>query len=209
VLGLSTLQLNKEHDYSAGGKDNQLRVMEALGLLKVDWAAHAESVLKGDAAAHGLSGKKLEAYVARQMTGGAAKGKAGSTTSRLLVQSPGQSPHLVNPYDATADLGARARSYLHSNCAQCHVEAGGGNAQMELEFTTAADKMRLFDVRPLHNRFDLPDARLLAPGDPDRSVLLKRMTLRAPGQMPPLATSVVDERAVALIHRWIDEQKHP
>ena len=37
VLGLSTLQLNKDHDY--GGREakaNQLRVMEQLGLLKVE-----------------------------------------------------------------------------------------------------------------------------------------------------------------------------
>jgi glucose/arabinose dehydrogenase len=207
VLGLSALQLNKEHDYGAGGTDNQLRVMEQLGLLKVDWAAQAESALKADGAARGLAGKKLAEYVERQKAAGAAKGTPASMTSRLLPQSPDQTPHLVNPYDATADLNARARSYLHSNCAQCHVEAGGGNAQMELEFTTAPDKTRLFDVRPLHNSFDLADARLLAPGSPDRSVLLKRMTLRGPGQMPPLATSVVDERAVNLIREWIAEQK--
>ena len=78
---------------------------------------------------------------------------------------------------------------------------------MELEFTTAPDKMRLFDVRPLHNSFDLPNARLIAPGSPDRSVLLHRMTLRGPGQMPPLATSVVDARAVALMRQWIAQQK--
>ena len=63
-------------------------------------------------------------------------------------------------------LDRRARAYLHANCSQCHVAAGGGNSQMELEFTTASEKTRLFDVRPVHDTYGLPDARLIAPGQP-------------------------------------------
>src|SRR5262249_41661199 len=37
VLGLTALQMNKEHDYS-GVRDNQLRVFEHLGSLRVNWA---------------------------------------------------------------------------------------------------------------------------------------------------------------------------
>lgn len=111
---------------------------------------------------------------------------------------------LVDPYDAKQDLGLRARSYLHANCAQCHVEAGGGNAQMELEFPTPLDKMRLIDVKPLHDTFGLPDARLVAPGHPERSVLLRRISHRDAGHMPPLATSLVDRQAVRLIHDWVE-----
>src|SRR5439155_539869 len=43
-------------------------------------------------------------------------------------------PKLADPYDAAQNLEARARSYLHVNCSVCHVEAGGGNAKMELGF---------------------------------------------------------------------------
>ena len=45
----------------------------------------------------------------------------------------------------------------------------GGNAAMELEFGTALDKMRVLDVAPLHHTFDLPDAKLIAPGSPEGS----------------------------------------
>ena len=114
---------------------------------------------------------------------------------------------LVDPYDAKADLTARARSYLHANCAQCHVEAGGGNAQMELEFTTTLERMRIVDVKPLHHTFGLPDARLVAPGNPERSALLHRVANRDAGHMPPLATSVVDQQAVRLLRDWIAQLK--
>ena len=110
---------------------------------------------------------------------------------------------LVDPYDPHQDLDRRARSYLHANCSVCHVEAGGGNARMQLEFSTARDRMELIGARPQHDGFGLRDAMLVAPGHPDRSVLLHRLSVRGRGQMPPLAINTVDERAVALMRAWI------
>ncbi len=44
------------------------------------------------------------------------------------------------------------------------------------------------------------------PGKPTHSRALQRMSSREPKeQMPPLATSRVDEAAVALLKRWIEE----
>jgi putative heme-binding domain-containing protein len=48
---------------------------------------------------------------------------------------------------------------------------------------------------------------LVAPGSPQRSVLLHRLSRRGRGQMPPLASSLVDARAVSLFHDWITELK--
>jgi uncharacterized repeat protein (TIGR03806 family) len=120
-----------------------------------------------------------------------------------LPGTPGELERLANPADGSADLEARARSYLHVNCSICHVEAGGGNARMELGLATPRDKMRLVGVRPQHDTFGIPDAMLVAPGDPDRSVLLRRLARRGPGQMPPLVSNRVDERGVALLRDWI------
>jgi hypothetical protein len=108
----------------------------------------------------------------------------------------------VDPYDKAQDLDRRARSFLHANCAMCHVEAGGGNARMELEFNVSPEKMRLIDEKPVHQTFDLPDARLVAPGHPERSVLIHRLATRGPGQMPPLSTNRVDEAGLELMREW-------
>jgi uncharacterized repeat protein (TIGR03806 family) len=124
-----------------------------------------------------------------------------------LPMKPDEPRRLVNPYDRSLPLEVRARSYLHANCAQCHVEAGGGNAQIDLEFKTARDRMRAINVKPLHDSFGIKDAKLIAPGDPDKSILYQRLKRRAPGQMPPLATAVADDEAVRLIHDWIKEMK--
>jgi glucose/arabinose dehydrogenase len=127
--------------------------------------------------------------------------------STQLLRRPSEYGRLVNPYDRSADLNARARSYLHANCSQCHVEAGGGNALMELEFTTPRRRMRVFDVKPQHHTYGIADARLIAPGHPEKSLLYLRVSRRGEGQMPPLATSEVDREAVQLLHDWIAHMK--
>ncbi len=201
VLGLSEAQLNKEHDYG-GVRDNQLRVLEHIGLLRVNYAEETKARLREEAKANGLPDKEVNAFVQKQM---ATRSQRESATSSLLSFSPEKYKRLVDPYDAKSDLTARVRSYLHANCAQCHVAAGGGNAQMELGFSTALDKMRLLDVKPVHHTFNLQDARLVAPGHPERSVLLHRISHREAGFMPPLATSLVDQEAVKLVRAWIQQ----
>jgi len=113
---------------------------------------------------------------------------------------------LADLYDTSGsvDLEARVRSYLHVNCAVCHVAAGGGNARMELGIATDRAKMELIEARPQHDTFGIANAMLVAPGDPARSVLLHRLSHRSRGQMPPLVSRRVDEQAVALVQSWIE-----
>lgn len=201
VLGPSEAQFNREHDYN-GVKDNQLRVLEHLGLLKLgsefeDW----KNQVRDDAKAKGLSDKEIDKYVEKQSDTRGQRQPVGSPS--LLAFSPERYNRLPDPYDKSQDLDKRARSYLHANCAHCHVEAGGGNAQMNLEFNTAKDAMKIFDVKPVHHTFGIAEARLIAPGHPERSIILKRISDRGEGHMPPLASNVVDREAVELLREWI------
>jgi uncharacterized repeat protein (TIGR03806 family) len=200
VLGISTPQLNRKHDYG-GVVDNQLRVLEYLGLFRVDYQAEAAEMLREQLSASGLSADDVKRQAAEATD---AHGQRTAAATSLLVKLPERYERLADPYDDREPIERRARSYLHANCAQCHVEAGGGNAQFDVRFSTALDKMRLIDVEPLHDRFGIEGAKLVASGEPDRSVLLRRMSIRGRGQMPQLATSLVDERAVELLRRWIE-----
>jgi glucose/arabinose dehydrogenase len=196
VLGLQTLQMNREQDYG-GVRDNQLRALARVGVLNANWVRVTDDELRGEAKALGLKGRDFYAFVSKHTPRG------GPVEAFVAAMSPAKGRRLVDPCDARQDLTLRARSYLHANCAQCHVENGGGNSQIDLEFTTAPDKMKLIDEPPQHDSFGLPGARLIAPGRPEASVLLHRVACRGPGQMPPLATSRVDEAAVGLLREWI------
>jgi uncharacterized repeat protein (TIGR03806 family) len=115
--------------------------------------------------------------------------------------------NLADPYDKSQSLEDRVRSYLHSNCAQCHVDAGGGNSQMLLSFGTTLDKAKLIGETPLHDRFGIEGAKLVAPGQPDKSILLHRINRRGRGQMPQLGTKLVDGPAAELMAEWIRSLK--
>ena len=121
----------------------------------------------------------------------------------LLSKNPDQYKKLADPYDDKAPLEARVRSYLQSNCANCHVDAGGGNAQFNAEHTASLSDTKLIDIDPVHHKFDLPSAKLVAPGHPERSILLYRLSHRGRGQMPQLATNLVDEKMVKVVEDWI------
>ena len=70
------------------------------------------------------------------------------------------------------DLDRRARSYLHANCSHCHRAFGGGNASFQLLATLALDETGILGARPAPGTFGIPDARVVMPGDPGRSMLL-------------------------------------
>ena len=57
-----------------------------------------------------------------------------------LPAPPEQQDRLVDYRDPQEDLNLRARSYLHANCAHCHVKWGGGNAEFQLVGTMTLEE---------------------------------------------------------------------
>jgi putative heme-binding domain-containing protein len=121
--------------------------------------------------------------------------------------NPGAKPQpparLVNPYDESANLDERARSYLHVNCSHCHQFGAGGTADIDFRREMTLEQTKALDVRPMQGAFDIADARILAPGDPYRSVLYYRMAKLGRGRMPHIGSEIVDERGLRLIYDWI------
>jgi hypothetical protein len=116
--------------------------------------------------------------------------------------------------DAPTPRARAALGYLHANCSSCHA-AGGGLADLGLHLDVRLGGARA-DARPalsttlgVASRFRVGAAgheavARIVPGDPDRSVLWRRIASRDPRvQMPPLGTRVVDDEAVALVESWI------
>ncbi|HEX4403868.1 MAG TPA: hypothetical protein VH560_03520 [Polyangia bacterium] len=119
---------------------------------------------------------------------------------------------LVLPYDgqlgtvpADATTEARARSYLHANCAYCH-RPDGDFAAMDLRFDTPLANMGVCNVAPMKSDLGVTGAFVLTPGMPMASILWLRMhspRIDEKTRMPQLATYVVDDAAVGLVADWI------
>lgn len=109
---------------------------------------------------------------------------------------------LVAPH-GEGNLAEQARSYLHVNCAHCHQFGAGGSVDMELKFDTALGSTKAIDGRPVQGTFDIPDAKLIAPGEPHKSLVYYRMAKQGRGRMPHIGSELVDEKGLTLIRSWI------
>ncbi len=111
-----------------------------------------------------------------------------------------------------------ALGYLHGNCAACHHGRGSlAELGLDLEVRVSAPPAgapaglppgvaTTVDVASRYRLPGRPGQALprLAPGDPDRSVLLARLLSRfAALQMPPLGTRVRDDEALSLLTAWV------
>jgi len=102
------------------------------------------------------------------------------------------------------DLDDAARAYLDVNCASCHQPGGPGRGDLDLRHETPLSASGTCNVRPTHGDLGLTDARLIAPGSPERSVLLARMRSDDHRRMPPLGTLLIDAAGADLIEAWVD-----
>lgn len=104
--------------------------------------------------------------------------------------------------DTSASIELRSRSYLHANCSGCH-RPGGPASHMDFRIQTAFTDMGICDTPPSAGDLGISNARLLAAGDPARSILLQRMKALNDNRMPPVASHRVDDDAVSIISQWI------
>ena len=100
-------------------------------------------------------------------------------------------------------LEKRGRSYLAVNCSGCHRFGGGGSVTFDVRAELPNDQLHLIDARPNLGSFGLDDARLVCPGNPDRSVIVYRMSKLGRGRMPHVGSDVVDVAGMGLIRQWI------
>jgi len=72
-----------------------------------------------------------------------------------------------------------------------------------MDFSRPLKEMGILDVLPKQGDFGISDARLVAPGDPHRSVLFYRMAKFGRGRMPHLGSELPDSAGLELMNEWI------
>ena len=127
-------------------------------------------------------------------------------------------PELVtNPPRIAADspLTRTALGYLSTNCGSCH-NAEGSIASLGLnlryDVTTSPDSLTCASALATsvnkRGHWVVPEAqdesRIINPGHPEASAMLRRVKSRRPiSQMPPIGTVIADREAVDLLTSWI------
>lgn len=112
-------------------------------------------------------------------------------------------PPLTDPYDTTQPVDKRARSFLHVNCSHCHRLHAGSAVLAYMHADLSLQATRMVDAKPTQGTFGVRDARIIAPGDPLRSILYLRVSKLGRGRMPHIGSEVVDNAAAALMRDWI------
>ncbi|HEX5788080.1 MAG TPA: PQQ-dependent sugar dehydrogenase [Woeseiaceae bacterium] len=125
--------------------------------------------------------------------------------SAPLPDAPANLDRLPRIDNAGASLEARARGYLHANCAMCHRPNGPGQGPEDFRYWLATSQIGAVNEAPTQGNLGVPGAQLIDPGSPDTSVMLLRMErLNTNVRMPPLATRVVDTQGTQLVRNWIE-----
>jgi putative heme-binding domain-containing protein len=119
----------------------------------------------------------------------------------------GNPGRLVDPHDEKQTLDDRARSYLHGNCGSCHHPGGNAIVSFYLRRDLPFAKLNTNKGTGI-GTFGIRSAKIIAPGDPYRSLLLYRMCKLGYGRMPYIGSGSVDSRGVALIEEWIRSLPH-
>jgi uncharacterized repeat protein (TIGR03806 family) len=110
---------------------------------------------------------------------------------------------LVAVGDASASLEHRVRSYLDANCMHCHRPGANIPAAFDARFDTPPSGRKMLDAPTVSDSLGIDRPRVVAPGDPARSLLYRRMIQPERFKMPPLARNVVDAEAAAVVAEWV------
>ncbi len=104
--------------------------------------------------------------------------------------------------DTTRSLEDRCRSYLAVNCSHCHQQDGVASSpwSTKASFTTA--RTRLINGE-LNTDFGDPANKVIAPGDPAHSMILKRLKGDGVPRMPMGSTGPIDQAGIDLLTEWI------
>ena len=115
-------------------------------------------------------------------------------TELELFNNPPQSlegiPQFASPLDETQNLTTRIKSYLDTNCAQCHQ-----SSFMDLRFETPLDQMNIVD-------FESGGRKRIDPFDPSNSLIFVYQT--TDNSRMPRGTRYTNAAAEEIFQRWIE-----
>ena len=151
-------------------------------------APHAETLTRGMITLNTLTREKLLTPARRELV---------TSPPRVAASSP----------EARAAIG-----YLSTNCGNCHNrESSLASLGLNLKYeVTEQCAPALATTAGIRGHWVVPEhqdeSRLINPGKPESSAVVRRVKSRRPiSQMPPLGSVVVDNQGLELLTKWISD----
>lgn len=200
-------------DLLPDGRNEEIPVATRQGIRKQVWSYPSrDECLKCHTTAAGFvlgaKTRQLNAALAYDETG--ASDNQIRTWSRLGMFSGGPKDEdipglsrLVPIGDRSAPLEERVASYLDANCANCHRPGANIPAAFDARYGVAWTDRKILDAPTVSDAQGVDRPRVVAPGDPGRSMLYRRMVEHERFKMPPVGRNVVDAEAAGAIREWI------
>jgi hypothetical protein len=186
------------------------------GQADINDTPHDAPAQKDCLACHRGDPGRVLGFSALQLSRAADDKRVGPTLTDLirqnLLSAPPPGAGTTPPFTVPGDpVTIAALGYLHANCGHCHNENGTSwpDTQMVLRLTThdtdaaSSDVYKSLVGQPLQYWRGGAITQRVAPGDPDASAIVARMSLRGNDQMPPLATEETDPTGISKVRAWI------
>ncbi len=109
---------------------------------------------------------------------------------------------LVSLTNTSAAVAYRVRSYLDSNCSQCH-RPGGLQALWDARYDTPLASQNIINGT-VNDTLGISGAKVVVPQDLSKSIMHLRVNSVDSIKMPPLARNRIDTNAVASLAQWIN-----
>lgn len=114
-------------------------------------------------------------------------------------------PKLDHLQDESVLVVDRIRSYLDSNCASCHKPGGPARGFFDARILTAFEDQKLMSGELMAGDLGIEGAKLVVPGDPEKSILYQRLARKDGFRMPPGSINAHDSPVLPLLEKWIRE----
>ena len=113
-----------------------------------------------------------------------------------------KAPSFAAVADITRSLEDRCRSYLAVNCSHCHQQDGIASSPWTTKASFPTSKTRIIKGG-LNTNFGDSANKVIAPGDPAHSMILKRLQGDGVPRMPMGSTGPLDQAGIDLLTEWI------
>ncbi|MGC4013331.1 MAG: PQQ-dependent sugar dehydrogenase [Luteolibacter sp.] len=115
---------------------------------------------------------------------------------------PTKAPSFPSLYDKSRSLEDRCRAYLAVNCSHCHQQDGVASSPWTTKASFPTSRTRLLGGG-LNTDFGDKTNKVIAPGDPAHSMILKRLKADGVPRMPMGTTGRFDDAGIELLTEWI------